>query len=227
MTSSAALQQTDASGTFRQASVKAWTVPEIDGDVIPGSRNRSPTEEQREAERRLFAEAQTRGHAAGLAAAKKEIDAIKAGYEQKCRTLEAALQALSRPLAQIDDAVHEQIALLATHIARAVVRRELRTDPAQVIAIVRETVALLPVATRGPRVYLHPEDAAIVRECTAPTGPEAAWTINEDPSLARGDCRVLTDHAQVDARVEARLNEALVALLGEERARPRGGAEPA
>ena len=53
---------------------------------------------------------------------------------------------------------------LAVTIARQLVRRELRIDPAQVIAIIRETVALLPAAARDVRVHLHPEDAAVVRE---------------------------------------------------------------
>jgi flagellar assembly protein FliH len=133
------------------------------------------------------------------------------------------LDALARPLAHVDDQVHEQIATLAVRIARALLRRELRTDPAQIIVIVRETVALLPASTRGVRVALHPEDAALVRERLVASGPEAAWSIIEDPVLARGDCRVHTDYAQLDARLETRLNEALAALIGEERARPRGG----
>jgi flagellar assembly protein FliH len=137
--------------------------------------------------------------------------------------LETALQALSRPLAQLDDAVHSQIAMLATALTRALLRRELRTEPTQIIGIVRDTVALLPASARGVRVTLHPEDAALVRERLVASGPEAAWSIIEDPVLARGDCRVHTDYAQLDARLETRLNEALAALIGEERARPRGG----
>lgn len=226
MMSGAILQQAESLEMLAR-SAQSWMPPEIDGEVIPGARKRNQDEEQREEERRLFAEAQARGHAAGLAAAKQEVEAIKADCERRARALETALQALSRPLAQLDDAVHEQIARLAAAIARAVVRRELRTDPSQIIGIVRDTVALLPAATRGPRVCLHPEDAALVRERIAPTGPEAAWTLVEDPALARGDCRVYTDYAQVDARVETRLNEALVALLGEERAQSRGTQEPA
>lgn len=207
------------------ADARAWAAPELDGSPVPAARTRRLGEESREEERRLFAEAQARGHAAGLAAAQQEIRAKGAELEARTRALSAALEALSRPLAQLDDRVHEQIALLAMHIARSVVRRELRTDPTQVIGIVRDTVALLPAATRAPRVVLHPQDAALVRECIVPSGPEAAWSIVEDPMLARGDCRVHTDHAQVDGRTETRLQEALGALLGEERARPRGAAE--
>ena len=122
--------------------------------------------------------------------------------------------------------MHEQITLLAVALARSLVRRELRTDPSQIIGIVRETVSLLPASARGVRVLLHPEDAALVRERLSTAGPEQAWSIVDDPVLARGDCRVLTDYAQIDARLETRINEALSQLLGEERGRQRvDGAE--
>src|SRR5690606_3597440 len=222
----AAVQLIEPLRDLSPADTRAWSAPEFDGHAIPGGRGRRASDEQQEEERRVLAEAQARGHAAGMAAVQREINAKLAALDAQHRRLTTALEALSRPLAQLDDQVHEQIALLAMRIARAVVRRELRIEPSQVIGIVRDTVALLPAATRGPRVLLHPEDAALVRERVLPAGPEAAWSIIEDPTLARGDCRVLTDHAQVDARVETRLTEALTALLGDERARPRGEGEP-
>jgi flagellar assembly protein FliH len=214
MTATSAMQQVDA---------RAWSAPVIDGAAVLSGRGRRMTEAQREEERRIHAEAEAAGKAAGLAAARKEMAPLQAVLEENSRAVRAALDALSRPLAQVDDVVHEQIATLALLIARAVVRRELRTDPAQVIGMVRETVALLPASGRGARVALHPEDAALLRERLTPAGPEAAWSIIEDPALSRGDCRVHTDYARIDARVETRLNEALAALVGEERARPRDG----
>src|SRR5690606_11056335 len=108
------------------------------------------------------------------AAAQKEMAPKLATLEQQVRAFTTALEALSRPLAQVDDVVHEQIARLALLIARAVVRRELRTDPTQVIGMVRETVALLPASARGVRITLHPEDVALLRARLAPAGPEAA-----------------------------------------------------
>jgi flagellar assembly protein FliH len=214
MTAGAAVAQAEAA--------RAWSAPYIDGTVVPAGQRRRLGEGGREDERRLFAEAEAAGRAAGLAAAQNEMSSRHAALETQARTITAMLDALSRPLAQLDDMVHEQIATLAMLIARAVVRRELRTDPTQIIGIVRETVSLLPASTRGTRLVLHPEDAALVRERLTPSGPEAAWSIVEDPALSRGDCRVLTDYAHVDARIEARLNDALSALLGEERVRPRG-----
>jgi flagellar assembly protein FliH len=223
---SRALLDTEDPPGFSLAGAQAWTAPVIDDAAALHARRREEAEaEQRlraEAERR-HAEAEARGHAAGLAAAQKEIDARQAALDEQGRALEAALAALARPLAQADDAIHEQIALLAVSVARGLVRRELRIDPTQVIGIVRDTVALLPAATRGVRVAMHPEDAALVRGRLTVSGPEPAWTVVDDAALARGDCRVYTDYAQIDARLETRLKEALVGLLGEERSAPRSG----
>ncbi len=101
--------------------------------------------------------------------------------------------------------VHAQIAELALALAHGLLRRELRADPSQVIGMVRQTVALLPASARGVRIALHPEDAALVRERLLVAGPESAWSLIDDPVLGRGDCRVHTDYAQIDARIEVRL----------------------
>jgi flagellar assembly protein FliH len=174
------------------------------------------------AEREIWEEAQTAGRAAGLAAAQRQYEQKLREVDELCRSLQSALDMLSRPLAQVDDEVFSQVAQLAVAVARGIVRRELRTDPTQVIGIVRETVALLPASARSVRVVLHPEDAALVRQRLPASGPDQAWSICEDPVLARGDCRVQTEFAQIDARVESRLNQSLSALLGDERVKPRG-----
>jgi flagellar assembly protein FliH len=174
------------------------------------------------AERQAWQEAEAAGRAAGLAAGQRQYEAKLREANELCATLHSALNALSRPLANVDDEVHSQIAELAVALARGIVRRELRTDPTQIIGIVRETVLLLPASARGVRVVLHPEDASLVRQRLPVNGPDQAWSISEDPVLARGDCRVFTEFAQIDARVESRLSEAIAALLGEERAKSRG-----
>jgi flagellar assembly protein FliH len=198
----------------------AWQAPVIDIDARAASRAMSP-EQLRDEQQRVLAAAEQAGHAAGMAAARKQMDAQLKKVEQTEANLLVALNALSRPLAQIDDEVHAQIAELALALAHGLLRRELRTDPSQVIGIVRETVALLPASARGVRIALHPEDAALVRERVKVAGPESAWSVVDDPVLGRGDCRVHTDYAQIDARLETRLKAMLAELLGDERARPR------
>jgi flagellar assembly protein FliH len=200
--------------------VQPWNAPAI-GTHATAIRGARKPQDMQGGERRIWQEAEAAGRAAGLEAARCDIEARQRKLDDTARKLESALQALSRPLAQLDDTVHGQIAMLATALARALLRRELRTEPAQIIGIVRDTVALLPASARGVRVTLHPEDAALVRERLSVAGPEQAWSIVDDPILSRGDCRVQTDYAQIDARVETRLNEALSLLLGDDRGASR------
>jgi flagellar assembly protein FliH len=201
--------------------VSAWSAPQIEGRVSGARRGWRTVGELEQVEQQAWSAAELAGRAAGLAAAKAETDSRLHSLDHQINTLETALVALSRPLAHMDDNVHEQIVVLAVAIARQLVRRELRTDPTQIIGIVRETVALLPASTRGVRVVLHPEDAALVRERLATPQVDQVWSISEDPILARGDCRVLTDFAQIDARLESRLADAIATLLGDERSLSR------
>jgi flagellar assembly protein FliH len=196
-----------------------WRAPQISG--LGQGRPIRTAADFRGEERGVYVEAETAGKAAGLAAAQAEIAARTRDLVSATAALHSALESLSRPLGQVDEQVHEQIVLLAVAVARGLVRRELRADPTQIIGIVRDTVGLLPISARSVRVVLHPEDASIVRERLASPGVELAWTIAEDPVLSRGDCRVCTEFAQIDARLESRLNAAVSALLGDERETPR------
>ena len=126
-----------------------------------------------------------------------------------------------RPFEVLDEEVERELLTLAMALARQIVRRELKTDPTQIIGIIREAIAALPVAAREVRVHLHPEDAAVVRQYLAPTESERAWAIVEDPVMARGGCQVTTATSRIDARLETRLAAILSELLGTER-EPRG-----
>ena len=217
--------QIDSSLRADASAVRSWNAPLIGGRALTPGKGPGTAEDLQGPEKQAWVEAEAAGRAAGLAAAQRQIDERVRQLEASTHALSAALTALSRPLAHVDDEVHGQLVELAIAIARGLLRRELRADPTQIIGIVRETVALLPAAARGVRVLLHPEDAALVRERLPAGGPEQAWSIVEDPILARGDCRVLTEYAQIDARIESRLKATLSTLLGEERAQARGGEE--
>jgi flagellar assembly protein FliH len=199
----------------------AWSAPQIDGRAAVARSNVRTVGEYDAVEQRAWHEAEAAGKAAGLAAAQQEIAMRLRGIETLNAALQTALDSLARPLAQVDDQVHGQIAKLAVAIARGLIRRELRTDPTQVIGVVRETVALLPASARGVRVLLHPEDAALVRERLALPHSDDVWSIAEDPVLSRGDCRVISEFAQIDARIETRLAAVIAELLGDEREQPR------
>jgi flagellar assembly protein FliH len=166
-----------------------------------------------------YKEAFEQGLAEGRQAGQAEVRAL-------IERLAGMFYDLAKPFEVLDADVERELLTLAMALARQIVRRELKTDPTQIIGIIREAIAALPVAAREVRVHLHPEDAAVVRQHLAPTEHERAWVMIEDPVMARGGCQITTTTSRIDARLETRLGAILSELLGTERhaAGQRGGA---
>jgi flagellar assembly protein FliH len=198
--------------------VSAWSLPEVDGPAA--IRRREQIGDNRktvEAAKKVHDEGYAKGHAVGVAAGQAEFAVKNQELQQRIETFDTAMQLIAKPLQQLDPQVERELVTLALTVAKHLVRRELKMDPAQVVAIIRETVGLLPASARDVRVHLHPQDAALVRERLASPQAERAWTIVEDPMLARGGCKVMTDTAHIDARLETRIGSVVASLLGDER----------
>ena len=127
------------------------------------------------------------------------------------------MKSLARPLEDLDESVERELVALAVSVAKMLVRRELRTDPGEIVAVVRDALALLPVGVREVRVHLHPEDAALVRSLASTAEAQPVWRIVEDPVLTRGGCRIESESSQIDARLETRIGAVVSRLLGGER----------
>lgn len=191
-----------------------WRAPDVDKAVGAAAPPPAPAsglltagvleDLQKEAYREAYAQGLKEGIAQGQERLKVQVDRFA-----------AMLDDLARPFERFDEQVEQELVALALAVARQLVRRELKTDPTQIIAIIREAIKALPVATRDVRVLLHPEDAAIVRQHLAPTENERAWTVVEDPVMARGGCQVVSASSRVDARLDTRLTTILTELLGE------------
>jgi len=190
-----------------------WVLPRIDGPVLPRRRSADLDAIEREAWERGYAE----GRAAGLAGAEQQTWAASGEIERRLQQLQSICDFMTRPLAELDQQVVEQLGTLAGAIARHLVRRELKLHPDEIVAVIRETVALLPASARDVRVHLHPEDAALVRERLSPATSDRTWGVVEDPMLARGGCRVTSESSIIDAAVEQRLGAAIATVLGDER----------
>jgi flagellar assembly protein FliH len=198
------------------AAAEKWAAPDVGA---PASGRAMPTvsglaDLQEEAYKEAFAQGLTEGRDAGRAEVRAQVERLSGMFHD-----------LAKPFEALDQEVERELLTLAMALARQIVRRELKTDPTQIIGIIREAIAALPVAAREVRVHLHPEDAAIVREHLAPTESERAWGLVEDPVMARGGCQITTATSRIDARLETRLGAILSELLGTERqSAPRAGA---
>jgi flagellar assembly protein FliH len=195
------------------AVVERWAAPAVEGPIV-GRRADAASVRDRQEEAAQHA----RGYEAGVAAGRAEMQLRLTEVQARVTHLDSILKFLARPLEELDATVERELALLALTIGQHLLRRELKTDPAQIIAIIREAVGRLPAAARDVRVHLHPDDAAVVRERLPAPATERAWSVIEDPALARGGCLVRTDTSQIDARLESRVSAIIAAALGEERA---------
>ena len=203
--------------------IERWRLPEVEGPIIGQSRGDRRASAAEESARLVSKQAEARGYEAGMARARAETSARLAALEERVKQLDETLQLLARPLEQLDADIESELARLALAIGKQLARRELRIEPAQVIAILRESLALLPATAREVRVHLHPEDAATVREhLTAPTN-ERAWTLVEDPTLSRGGCVVHSESSRIDARLESRIAAIAASALGDDRTASREG----
>jgi flagellar assembly protein FliH len=191
--------------------IENWSLPEVNpaGKREPAARPltaRQIEELQQQARQEGFQQ----GRREGLEAGKREIMA-------RVHELESLMQTLAKPLDQLDTQVEQELIGLALAVAQQLVRRELKIDPGQVLAAVREAMAALPIAARNVRLHLHPEDAALVRETLSLSDGERGWKVVEDPVLTRGGCKVSSDTSQIDASVERRLHTIIANVLGGER----------
>jgi flagellar assembly protein FliH len=213
--------------TANVASIERWSLPVVEGNVIGRPIDERKAAAAAEAIARVAREqSEARGYEAGMAQAKAEMDGHINDLKARIQRLDLLLHFISRPLEHLDADVEKMLLQLTLSVGKQLARRELRVDPTQVIAIIRESLQELPTAARDIRVHLHPEDASIVRErLTAPSN-ERAWTIVEDPAMSRGGCVVRTENSRIDARLESRINTVIANALGDERAPERTEAPP-
>jgi flagellar assembly protein FliH len=213
--------------TSNVASIERWSLPVVEGNVIGRPIDERKAAAAAEAIARVAREqSEARGYEAGMAKAQAEMDGQINELKARIQRLDKLLQFMSRPLEELDADVEKMLLQLTLSVGKQLARRELRVDPAQVIAIIRESLQELPTAAREARVYLHPEDASIVRERLAEPASERAWTIVEDPTMSRGGCVVKTETSRIDARLESRINTLIANVLGDERAPERTEAPP-
>lgn len=152
----------------------------------------------------------------GLQAGRQE--GIKQGMVQGVAQFKAQLDSLDQAMRGVDDVIVDELSQLAVTIAKQLLRRELKSDPGEIVALVREALSLLVSTDRKITVYLHPEDVLLVREALANPESESNWRLVDDPSLTRGGCKLRTEVSHIDASVETRIAEVAARILGGERA---------
>lgn len=167
-------------------------------------------------------EGKKKGFEQGFEQGQKEGE-IK-GYEENKHLLQeqatefiSLLESLSEPYKNLDEQVEKELVNLAIGIASQLIRREIKLDSGQIIAVIREAVNALPSVAQKITLQLHPEDAELVRSSLVLDEISSPWKIIEEPLISRGGCKVLTESSAIDATIEHRLAVIVTTILGGER----------
>lgn len=186
---------------------QSWVLPEVGhtarANAVPPSGNLTARQLE-ELQKQAYEEA----YAEGLQSAKVEI-------QQEIQRFNSMVTGLSAPFKDLDKQVDEELVTLVIALVKQMVRREIKSDPGQIMAVVREAIESLPVASRDLQLRFHPEDAALVQKLYKISEEAQAWDIVEDPLISRGGCKIITSVSQVDATLETRLNQLFAEVFGE------------
>ena len=206
---------------------KSWQMPDIDAQGAKVFRQ--PVEEEEPAQEEMvekiskeelqairdkaYTEAFEQGKQEGLDAAKQEV-------EKQAQLLAQMIDQLAYPLHQCGEKTEQELLELAFAISRQIVRRELKQDPTQLIAIIRDALAQLPIGSKNIQILLHPEDAAVIKEVLSidENSSDSRWQLLEEPSMEKGGCLLKTDNSKIDASVDRQIAVLFSRIAGGERA---------
>lgn len=221
-------------------SLERWNLPDATRIDIPEgsesiifSQNSSPkltVEEielmQKQAYEEAFAQGKKDGFQQGFDEGSKKgfEEGAKKGYEENVHLLQhqAAefvhlMESLSEPFKALDEEVEKELVRLVIGIATQLIRREIKTDPGQIVAAVKEAIKVLPLSSQKIHLHLHPDDAELVRTVLSPAELSPPWNLIEDPLITRGGCKVDTEVSHIDASVENRLAAVVAHIFGGDR----------
>ncbi len=186
--------------------ISKWETPRLNSNALDDD---EPQDEE-ELRRAAYKEAQNKGYQVGLQQGTQEM-------EQRLRIIDNFISSLSQPFDDQNHQLAEDIAVLAGKIAKSLVRRELRTEPDTIMALVRDTISALNTSVQTVNVHLNPESARIIREIVNTDSQEQSWNIIDDPLVARSDCKVSSNDALIDADLQKRINLIITQFIGDER----------
>ncbi|MDP1527311.1 MAG: flagellar assembly protein FliH [Rhodocyclaceae bacterium] len=196
--------------SFDEAAKKAMEPPPPPPEEVevPAPEVHLPTaEEIEQIYQQAREEGQRQGHEEGHKAGYEEGQAKARGEAKRFAQIAAKLD---KGLAEMESAVADELLSLSIALARDVIRQELTAHPETLLVVVREALGQLP--HQHAAIYLHPDDASLLRSYAGDQLSHAGHRIHEDFKLKRGDCLLEAGGTQVDATVAMRWQRVLEGL---------------
>ena len=230
------------------ASWRRWRMGELDSARDPGAarpatvdaeqrkafqhqaelqalRNEAREEARREGHREGFEAGRQEGHAQGLEEGRRAGEHETARQRQEALApLAALVDEFRSALADLDHAIAEDLVDLALATGRQLAGDALREEPAEILNLVRTLIHEEPALNGKTRLWLHPDDLALVEQELHAEFHAAGWKLHPDDQLSRGGCRVTSPSGELDATLESRW-ENLAARVRRRPRRPSAGGD--
>ncbi len=197
---------------------ESWQAPVVEGHLagFDGLENRVPTARdlqglQKQAYDEAYTEGLEQGKQQGYIQGKSTAEQE---FNRRLQLLSHCLARMTQPFEDLDDEVEQNLVQLSVAIARQIVKREFQQDPGEIVGVVRDAIKVLPLSSRHVSIYLHPEDAELIRNALSLQDEDRRWSVEEDIALTRGDCHIESESSVIDATIETRLAAAAAGILG-------------
>jgi flagellar assembly protein FliH len=135
--------------------------------------------------------------------------------QQNAAQFGALIQQFDEQLDALEFDMARSITRVAASIAQQVVRDELKTHTERIARVAHEAVVAVLLSARHIVVQVNPQDHALVEQGASEVITARGARLVSDATIERGGCRVLTDVGTIDARIEARWQQASAAIGAE------------
>ncbi|WP_158967775.1 flagellar assembly protein FliH [Paraglaciecola sp. L3A3] len=137
--------------------------------------------------------------------------------KQHLATWVGLIDSLQNPVAKVEQALEQELVLLAVSLARSVIRSEVKTNSDLIFQALREGLKALPIQEKFYQIHLNPDDILLVKNhFTEEEINKHNWQLVEAPELSTGGCELVTRSNAVDITVERRVKDVLDKFLLEQ-----------
>ena len=187
------------------------------GELSRENEVKLPTEEEIEGIRQQakeegytagFATGHSTGHQEGKQTAEVQV-------KTEVARIRVLISELGKELQDIDQQVAHDLLNLALDLAKKMTTQALKIHPELILPIVQEATRRLPHSMQHPRLILHPDDAALIRNHLNDQLLQSNWEIHEDEQMEKGGCRLETRDGEVDASLSTRWQR-ILATIGQD-----------
>jgi flagellar assembly protein FliH len=184
------------------------------GDSRPAAvSNQQVTAEHAELLANIREQARQEGYAAGYEQGQAAgLEAGRAAAVDEAACLKQIAETFGNEVARANEVIAEDMLSLSLDLAKAMLKTALQVRPSLVLPIIGEAIRYLPTVQQPALLYLHPDDAALVRSQMEDELAQAGWRVLEDAHLERGGCRIETPSNQIDASPSTRWQRIAAAL---------------